>query len=78
MIAMIAKKNQFDNDDQPRRRKKQLPQQGLKERYEVGDPEVDLLGEPFGKFDYYVFYPRTRKQKPLLPPCKEKIGRAHV
>ena len=45
----------------------------MKERYEVGDPEVDLLGEPSGKFDYYVFYPRTKKQKPQSspPPCKE-------
>ena len=44
----------------------------LKERYEVGDPEVDLLGEPSGKFEYYVLYPRTRKQKTLLTPsCAE-------
>ena len=43
----------------------------LKERYEVGDPKVDLLGEPSGKFDYYVLYPRTIKQKIPLPPCEE-------
>ena len=66
-----CKEELIDDDDQPRRRKKKLPQQGLKERYEASEPEVDLLGDPFGKFDYYVFYPRTRKQKPLLPPCKE-------
>ena len=44
----------------------------MKERYEAGDSEVNLLGEPSGKFDYYVLYPRTRKQKtPPSPPCKE-------
>ena len=43
----------------------------LKERYEVGDPEVDLLGEPSGKFEYYVLYPRTRKQKTPLTMCRE-------
>ena len=47
-------------------------QKVLKERYEAGDPEVDLLGEPSGKFDYYILYPRTRKQKiSHSPPCKE-------
>ena len=55
------------------RRKKKSSQQILKERYEAGDPEIDLLGEPSGKFDYYVLYLRTRKQ--ILPffssPCKE-------
>ena len=62
-----------EDDDQPRRRKKKSLQQSLKEKYEVSDPEVDLLGELFGKFDYYVLYPRTRKQKPQSPPstCKE-------
>ena len=65
------KEESIDDDDQPRRRKKKSPEQGLKERYEAGDPEVDLLGEPSGKFDYYVFNHRTRKQKPQLPLCKE-------
>ena len=52
------------------RRKKKSSQQMLKERYEAGDPEVDLLGKPLRKFDYYVLYPRTRKQKTLpSPPC---------
>ena len=55
--------------------------------YEVGDPEVDLLGEPSGKFDYYVLYPRTKKQispssskedhnqnqKPPLIPYYQKV-----
>ena len=67
-----CKEESIDDDDQPRRRKKKSPQQSLKERYEAGDPEVDLLGEPSGKFDYYIFYPTTRKQKPQSPPpCKE-------
>ena len=69
-----CKEELIDDDNQPRRRKKKKSlHQSLKERYEAGDPEVDLLGEPYGKFDYYVFYPRTKKQKPQssLPPCKE-------
>ena len=41
------------------------------ERYEAGDPKVDLLGEPSRKFDYYVLYPRTRKQK-ITPPLSKK------
>ena len=59
-----CKDESIDDDDQPRGRKEKSLQQSLKERYEAGDPEVDLLGEPFGKFDYYVFYPKTKKQKP--------------
>ena len=47
------------------RRKKKSSQQMLKERYEVGDLEVDLLREPSGKFDYYVLYPRTKKKKKI-------------
>ena len=54
-----CKEESIDDDDQPRRRKKKLFQQSLKKIYEVGDPEVDLLEKPFGKFDYYVLYPRT-------------------
>ena len=58
----------------PSRRKKKSSKLKLKERYEAGDPEVDLLGEPFGKFDYYVFYPRTRKQTlSSFPSCKENL-----
>ncbi|CAK7349738.1 unnamed protein product [Dovyalis caffra] len=34
-----------------------MTRQFLEELYEVGDPKVDLLGEPFGKLDYYVFDP---------------------
>ena len=52
-----CKEESFDDDDQPRRRKKKSLQQNLKERYEASDPKVDLLREPSGKFDYYVFYP---------------------
>ena len=52
------------------KRKKKYSQQKLKERYEAGDPEVDLLGEPSGKFDYYVLYPRTKKQT-SPSSCKE-------
>ncbi|KAK9997964.1 hypothetical protein SO802_017567 [Lithocarpus litseifolius] len=56
-----CKEESIDDDDQPKGRKKKSSQQSLKERYEAGDPKVDLLGEFFGKFDYYVFYPRTKK-----------------
>ena len=45
----------------------------MKERYGAGDPEVDLLGEPSGKFDYYVLYPRTRKQKTQSSLGKETM-----
>ncbi|XP_023921591.1 uncharacterized protein LOC112033046 [Quercus suber] len=54
------------------RRKKKSSQQKLKERYEAGDLEVDLLGEPSRKFDYYVLYPKTRKKTPpSSSPSKE-------
>ena len=61
VTAMNAKKNQLIMMINQEERKKKSPQQSLKERYEAGDPKVDLLGEPSGEFDYYVFYPRTRK-----------------
>ncbi|XP_019087516.1 PREDICTED: uncharacterized protein LOC104724406 [Camelina sativa] len=50
--------NSSDDDDTPRRRrKKKTTQQILKERFESGDPQVGLLGEPSGKnFEYYVLY----------------------
>ena len=51
--------------NQEEERKKSF-QQSLKERYEAGDPEVDLLGEPSGKFDYYVFYPGPKNRNPSL------------
>lgn len=38
--------------------RKKSQQQFLQERYEKGDPEVGLLGEHSGKFDYYVLYLR--------------------
>ncbi|KAK4599154.1 hypothetical protein RGQ29_009283 [Quercus rubra] len=69
------------------KRKKKSSQQKLKERYEAGDPEVDILGEPSGRFDYYILYPRSKKQispspskedhnqnqKPPLIPYYQKI-----
>ena len=65
----------FDEDDLPKKRKgKKSSQQVLKERYEAGDPAVDLLGEPFGKFDFYVLY-RDDNPKPSPPPesCKPQF-----
>ena len=68
-----CKEESIDDDDQLRRRKKKLLQQNLKERYEAGNPEVDLLGEPSGKFDYYGLLSQNKKQKPQSSPpsCKE-------
>ncbi|KAI3795686.1 hypothetical protein L1987_38343 [Smallanthus sonchifolius] len=40
-------------------KKKKGSQRCLKKRYEAGDPSVGLLGEPSGKFDYYVLYEAT-------------------
>ncbi|GKD68591.1 hypothetical protein Tco_1322681, partial [Tanacetum coccineum] len=34
------------------------------------DPTVGLLGEPSGKFDYYVLYPKVEPSQPLSPPHK--------
>ena len=67
----VEKKKLLKKIIQEEERKKST-QQILKERYEVGDPEVNPLGEPSRKFDYYVLYLRSRKQKiPPSPPCKE-------
>ncbi|GKD40284.1 hypothetical protein Tco_1260491 [Tanacetum coccineum] len=44
--------------------------QKLKRRYEKGDPIVGLLGEPSGKFDYYVLYPKAKPSQPPSPPHK--------
>ena len=63
----------YDDDILPRRRKKKSTQQIFKERYGAGDPEVNLVGEPSRKFDYYVLYPRTKKQKTQSSPGKETI-----
>lgn len=40
-----------------RKNKEKSQQQIFQERYENGDPEVGLLGDPSGKFDYFVLYP---------------------
>ncbi|KAI3821548.1 hypothetical protein L1987_09116 [Smallanthus sonchifolius] len=42
------------DEDVPK--KKKGSQKSLKKRHETGDPSVGLLGEPSGKFDYYVLY----------------------
>ncbi|KAI3671759.1 hypothetical protein L1987_87139 [Smallanthus sonchifolius] len=47
-----ADKVEYDEDFP----KKKGSQRSLKKRYEAGDPCVVLLGEPSGKFDYYVLY----------------------
>ncbi|GJR07944.1 hypothetical protein Tco_0790596 [Tanacetum coccineum] len=57
-----------DDEDLPKKQKSS--QQKLKRRYEKGDPTVGLLGEPSGKFDYYVLYPKAEPSQPLSPPHK--------
>ncbi|GJV11255.1 hypothetical protein Tco_1352796 [Tanacetum coccineum] len=57
-----------DDEDLPKKRKSS--QQKLKRRYEKGDPTVGLLGEPSGKFDYYVLYPKAEPSQPPSPPHK--------
>jgi hypothetical protein len=52
-------------------------QQALQQRYEAGDPEVGLLGEPSGKLDYFVLYPLKDSPDPIpslvfLPPYEEE------
>ncbi|GAA0181046.1 hypothetical protein LIER_30193 [Lithospermum erythrorhizon] len=48
-------------------RKKSMQQQ-LKEIYEAGDPEVDLLGEPSSKeFEYFVLYSKSKISDPIMP-----------
>lgn len=53
----------------------------MKEKYEVGDPKVNLLDELLGKTNYYVLY-STMKNKPLdlkpytpkhLPPYYQNV-----
>ena len=52
----------WDDDDLSPKRKSS--QRKLQQRYENGDPTVSLLGEPSGKFDFYVIY----GDKPLSQP----------
>ena len=43
----------------------------LKERFKNGDPQVGLLGEQSGKFDYYVLYSGKKELNiPFLPPSE--------
>ena len=70
MIVLTARKKKVLKKIGSRKRKKSS-QQKLKERYDAGDPEVDLLGEPSGRFDYYVLYPRSKKQISPSPSKKD-------
>ncbi|GJW75589.1 hypothetical protein Tco_0134959 [Tanacetum coccineum] len=58
------------NDDEDLPKKQKSSQQKLKRRYGKGDPTVGLLGEPSGKFDYYVLYLKAEPSQPLSPPHK--------
>ncbi|KAM0040342.1 hypothetical protein Hdeb2414_s0012g00392691 [Helianthus debilis subsp. tardiflorus] len=59
--------------EETKNKKKKGSQNALKKRYEAGDPNVGLLGEPSRKFDYYVLYgdskPRPKQTKPSKPRC---------
>ncbi|KAL2518739.1 Reverse transcriptase domain-containing protein [Abeliophyllum distichum] len=49
-------------------RKARTSQHKLQEEYEQKSPHVGLLGEPSGKFDYYVTYtPPPRSDDPIVP-----------
>lgn len=65
-----CEESRYDDDDEissrMKRKGKKSSEQVPKERYEAGDPAVDLIGEPSGKFDFYVIY---RDVKPT-PPAK--------
>ncbi|GKE39534.1 hypothetical protein Tco_1462939 [Tanacetum coccineum] len=50
-----------DDEDLPKKQKSS--QEKLKRRYEKGNPTIGLLGEPSGKFDYYVLYPKAEPNK---------------
>ena len=51
-------------------KEKKSSQKILQQKYEDKDLEVDLLGEPSGKFDYYVLYPKRTSKPTTLKPCK--------
>lgn len=55
-------------------RKTKLSHRLLKEIYEFGDPIADLLGEPSGKFDFYVIY-GDQKTSPSIEssPCTSQL-----
>ncbi|KAK1431442.1 hypothetical protein QVD17_07901 [Tagetes erecta] len=61
-----ADKLEYEEEDNQRNKKGS--QFTLKQRYEAGDPTVGLLGEPSGKFDYYVLYGDSKPKPP--PPLK--------
>jgi len=65
--AMMRKVVQDLIDQKTLQLPKKSIQQQLKERYEAGDPRVGLLGEPSGKFDYYVLYPDPLPSEPIIP-----------
>ncbi|GJZ18951.1 hypothetical protein Tco_0555541 [Tanacetum coccineum] len=61
----------IDDDDEDLPKKRKSSQQKLKRRYEKGDPTVTLLGEPSGKFDYYVLYLKAEQNLPVFPITKD-------
>ncbi|GKE51786.1 hypothetical protein Tco_1486942 [Tanacetum coccineum] len=68
--SCLGEATKINDDDEDLPKKWKSSQQKLKRRYEKGDPTVGLLGEPSGKFDYYVLYPKVEPSQPLSPPHK--------
>ncbi|KAF5785985.1 hypothetical protein HanRHA438_Chr10g0447441 [Helianthus annuus] len=69
--------NELQYKEENKNKKKKGSQNALKKRYEVGDPNIGLFGEPSGKFDYYVLYgdskpkpKQTKPSKPRRPPTQ--------
>ena len=62
VIAMNAKKNQLIMMINQEEERKKSSQQSLKERYEAGDPKVDLLGEPSGNLTIMSFIPEPESR----------------
>ncbi|KAM7480902.1 hypothetical protein LguiB_005485 [Lonicera macranthoides] len=73
----LAYENALDPKELKKYRKKKAgkpltSQEILQERYEAGDTTVDLLGEPSGKFEYYVTYgdEPSPTPPPEIPSCQ--------
>ncbi|KAF5791447.1 putative transcription factor interactor and regulator CCHC(Zn) family [Helianthus annuus] len=62
---------ELEYKEETKRKKEKGSQNALKKRYEAGDPNVGLLGEPSRKFDYYVLYgdskPKPKQTQPSRP-----------
>lgn len=61
-------------DEEKKPKRMSFSQRKHQQRYEADDPIVDLLGEPSGKFDFFVIYGDEPPPKiKTLSPCKPDI-----